>query len=248
MSIDRLNYLATKTLDNLTSNLSDNVDRYRSGNFDEMVASGGWNISLSTDIDLEFIENLDPSGTPAAEIENSLLVWKAFHELTPALACENRIWTRLSHVECIEYSRSRWLDIDAGDDELIKKVSTHFFAPTQTRCRDDHAISRLWWNAKIAKVTRPSDQRGALEMILKTADIRSNFVERIWTVSRPVVGDSIIRTMERQDWVTATELNYREFMKALNHKGGGVAFELLNGNQLDRFMDDCISFAQDKLS
>ena len=85
-------------------------------------------------------------------------------------------------------------------------------------------------------------------MILKTADIRSNFIERIWTVSRPVVADSILRAMEMQSWLTASEANYREFIKALNHKGGGVAFELLSYNRLDTFMDDCISLARSRLA
>lgn len=248
MSRDKLKYLATKTLKNLRSNVMKNVDRYRAGSFDDLISMGGWNIELSIEIDLEFIASLDPSGTPSAEVENSLLVWKALFEMTPALACEERIWARLSHVECLEYSRARWLNLDAEDEQIEKDTKTHFFAPTQTGCRDDHAISRLWWNARIAKNIRPSDQRGALQMILKTADIRSSFVERSWIVSRPPVANSILRAIERYDWLTSSESNFREFMKSLNHKGGGVAFELLSSKRLDRFMDDCVSIAQDKIA
>jgi hypothetical protein len=45
--------------------------------------------------------------------------------------------------------------------------------------------------------------------------------------------------MERESWVTDKEINYRKFMVALNHQGGGVVFELMQDADLDRFMDDC---------
>lgn len=241
MSRDRLAYLATKTLDDLYAGILENIGRYRDGDFQDLAESGGWDIRLSVEVDLDPLEDLDPSGTPEAEVENSLLVWRALHELTPALACEDRIWTRLSHAECLEYSRQRWLS-DKPDAALAKDVRAHFFAPGMTACRDDHAVSRLWWNAYIAKDIRPNDQRTALELMLKTADIRSNFVERTWTVGRPQVADAILRIMEREDWVTSKEANYREFMKSVNHRGGGIVFELLPDRELDHFMDEC--FAQ----
>ena len=242
MSRERLAYLATNTLDGLYAGILENIERYRTSDFHDLVESGGWDIHLSVEVDLDPLEDLDPSGTPEAEIENSLLVWRAMHELTPALACEDRIWTRLSHVECLEYCRERWLS-DKGDAALAKDVRTHFFAPGMTACRDDHAVSRLWWNAYIAKDIRPNDQRTALELILKTADIRSNLIERPWMVNRPTVADAILRAMEREDWVTSKEANFREFMKSVNHRGGGIVFELLPDKELDRFMEECYAQA-----
>ena len=122
MSRDRLAYLATKTLDDLYAGILENIDRYRDGDFQDLAESGGWDIRLSVEVDLDPLEDLDPSGTPEAEIENSLLVWRALHELTPALACEDRIWTRLSHAECLEYSRKRWLS-DKPDAALANDVA-----------------------------------------------------------------------------------------------------------------------------
>ena len=238
MSRERLTYLSTKTLDELYAGILENTERYLSSGFDDLVELGGWDIHLSIEIDLDPLQDLDPSGGPEAETENSLLVWRSLHELTPALACEDRIWTRLSHVECREYSRDRW--VKQGDKQsTAKAIRDHFFAPSMTACRDDHAISRLWWNAHIAKVVRPHDQRTALELMLKTADIRSNFIERTMTVGRPRVASSILRIMEREDWVTEKEANYREFMKSVNHRGGGIVFEMLPDSQLDDFMNEC---------
>ena len=243
MSRSKLTYLAKNTLDSLYRGVLNNIDRYRSGDFKDRVEHGGWNIGLSLEVDLDPLAELDPSGGSDAEIRNSLLVWKALYEMTPALACEDRIWSRLSHVECLEYSRERWLS-DKDDKRTAQEIRTHFFAPGLTACRDDHSIARLWWNAKIAKNLRPTDQKSALSLILKSADIRSNFVERSWTASRARVARSLLDMMEREPWITAAEKNYREFMKTVNHRGGGMVFELMPEAKLNQFMNDCYASVQ----
>ena len=106
---EKLTYLASRTLDGLYQNIPANIERYRSGNFLDLVDEGDWSIRLSLEVDLDLLSQLDSSGGPEVEVKNSLLVWKALHEMTPALACEDRVWTRLSHVECLEYSRERWI-------------------------------------------------------------------------------------------------------------------------------------------
>lgn len=238
MSTQKLSYLSTKALDKLYLNIETNKDRYLNGDFADLSEYGDLSIPLNVQVDLDLLTKLDPSGTPEAEVENTLLVWRGLHNLTPALACEDRIWTRLSHFECLKYSRERWLKAkDEGG--ILKNIRTHFFADGITGCRDDHSISRLWWNAKIAKNSRPNDQRGALNLMLKTADIRSNFIERSWTVSRPSVAASILRLMDHKAWITNSERNYREFMKTVNRKGGGIVFEFMSDTQIDKFMYDC---------
>ena len=41
--------------------------------------------------------------------------------------------------------------------------------------------------------------------------------------------------------MTDKEINYRKFMVALNHRGGGVVFELMPDAELDQFMGECYS-------
>jgi len=48
---------------------------------------------------------------------------------------------------------------------------------------------------------------------------------------------------EASPWVTEKEINYRKFMVTLNHRGGGVVFELMPDADLDRFMEDRYSVA-----
>jgi Family of unknown function (DUF6339) len=239
MSAPKLKYLSTATIDSLRENIAGNVERYRSGDFSDLMQLGEWDISLDVQADLAPLSQLDPAGTPEAEIKNSRFVWQALHHLTPTLACEEGIWARLTHVECLTFSRARWIPPDASDAEVEKSVRDHFFAPTLTSRRDDNAVSRLWWNAYVANLAAPEVGLPALEFILQKADIRSNFVERSLTASRPPIAAGIVRLMRQEKWITDREDNFRSFMRTLNRLGGGMLFEVMPEGEIDSFMRSC---------
>lgn len=238
MSNQKLKYVRDEVISKLWSEVFSHRKRYLNKDFKDMSSADGWNIELSIEVDLSHLEKLDPTKGVEQEVSNSLLVWKALHNLTPSLACENRIWSRLSHVECLQYSRKRWL-AGVKEEELVETIRTHFFAPGRTGYRDDHSVSRLWWNAYIAKKVRPNDQAGALELMIKRADIRSNIVERASTARRVPVTAALLRLMEREASVTSKEGNFRDLMKVVNRQCGGVLFEALSDNAADAIMNDC---------
>lgn len=239
----KLRYVSTATIEALRGDIAANLARYREGDFLDLVPQNDWSIELPLDVDLTPLEKLDPSGTPAAEIANSRLVWEALGSLSPALACEEGIWVRLTHIECLEYSRARWLNSGMDADQAAKAVSEHFFAGSLTARRDDNAVSRLWWNAFIANLTMPGAGLPALDTFLKKADLRSNFVERSVTASRPVLAAGIVRIMQRNPNVAGREDSFRAFMKSLNRLGGGIVFEAMTEAQIDAFMDTCAASA-----
>jgi hypothetical protein len=191
-------------------------------------------------------DGLDASEGASAEVANSLLVWKAFPGITPALARENRIWVRASHIECLSFCRARWLPDANGMDEekLVSLIRSHFFAGTLTGCRDDHAVSRLWWNAWIAAHADPEDLEGALNVVLRRADTRSNLIERPWMFNRPMVAQAILGVLRNNQWVIEKEAHFRDFMKSLNVLGSGVAFEVLDRVSVDALMSRCVAHAR----
>lgn len=239
----QLKYLSDRALMELKAAIPSNVGRYRDGGFEDIADSPSWDISLGIEYDKDLLDKLDltkPRNIAAVDLENSKIVGKALAGLTPALANEERIWARLAHVEALHYCRERWLaDLDGA--ELEGSVRTHFFASTQTGVRDDHALSRLWWNYQVARTCQPNDVDGALLLILKSADIRSNFVERIWMTSRRAIASAVLRAMANDPWLTAAEANFRAFMKALNKLGGGIVFEALDDAETDQFVAACVA-------
>jgi hypothetical protein len=238
--MSRLLYVGQQIANDLKSGIEGNISRYRSGDFLDLEAAGDWRIPLSLDVDLSDLSDLSTEGGAEHEITNSLLVGHALGGLTPTLARENRIWVRLSHVECLEYSRERWLQAGMDDEALVAAVAKHFFAPTLTGCRDDHAISRLWWNHRIAKQIMPDNPARVLKVILARADIRLNFLERPGLAARQSLAKGIVRALEKNSELLGGEQLFRQFMKQVNLRGAGVAFEAWNDNTIDQFMARCL--------
>ena len=232
-------------MDNLQAQVTANRTRYESGDFLDLELGNGWAIEASSvSLDGAALADLDMSSTkPEIEVQNSLKVFEALPGMTPAIAREGRIWTRLTHVEGLEYSRARWLSRASGE-AIDKAVLDHFFGTGLTSVRDDNALGRLWWNARVAKIAAGSgDLEQTLSIILKRADIRLNFVERSRTASRPKLAQGMIRIMNAEPWITSEEASFRHFMKVLNRNGGGILFEVMSESEIDKFLADTAAFA-----
>lgn len=229
-----LKYMSKVVVDELRENVSLNRDRYAGGDFLDLSRENGWEVeSDKVQIDLDMLAGLDGAdGTAEADIRSSLLVYRSMPNMTPALAREERVWVRLTHVECLQYSRARWVRKTEGES-LDKAVLGHFFAGGRTGIRDDNAISRLWWNMHIATIADPDDPEDALRLILKTADIRQAIVERPNTASRQPLVRAIVRAMRLNPWITSSERSFREFMKEMNRNAGGVLFEVISDSDAD---------------
>ena len=236
--MSKLKFLSQDVMDNLQAQISTNRSRYESGDFLDLELGNGWAIEISSvSFDEAALRQLNHSSTkPEIEVRNSMIVFEALSGMTPALAREGRVWARLTHVEAIDYARARWLAGTTGET-LDKSVRDHFFGTGVTSIRDDNAIGRLWWNAKVAKIAAGSgNHEQALALILKSADIRSNFVERSRTTSRPKLAQGLVRIMLSEPWLTSSEASFRQFMKVLNRNGGGILFEVMSEPELDKFL------------
>lgn len=240
MKNTRLKYLSNTTTEGLRGTVTANLDRYRSGDFSDLMNDGEWGVELRLEAELSPLAELDPSGTPEAEISNSLLVGDALAGLTPVLAYEEGIWVRLTHVECLEYSRQRWLSGKGDQAQLVNAIYKHFFADTLDRRRDDNALSRLWWNWYIAGMITQDDRRAALEVMLKRADNRLSLIERSLTGSRLPLVAGVVRIAHTHPSIMASEASFRSFMKVVNKRGSGLVFEALSESEVDHFMYDCV--------
>jgi hypothetical protein len=216
-----------------------NLPRYRSEGFEDHAGDASWCELTSFTYDPKALASLAENATPEKDAEAAIIVWRALSNISPSVAREGRIWTRICHVEGLSYARSRWIR-GSSDQKMTQEIQAHFFSRTWTRIRDDNAIARLWWTAWLAKQACPENFEEATRALLKTKDIRNNIIERAWTASRHKLVRGIIRAIISEPFLTASDRNFREFMKNLNVRGGGVLFELLDDSALTSELAPCI--------
>lgn len=246
---DRLKYISEAVLEDLLEHIPDRLDLYTREDFSTLMSEYGWNVE-ATGVGLipdKLAELQSGATTPQVEVRNSLIVHEALPGMRRSVAREERVWVRLCHVECLNYARSRWLS-DVAGEELETQIRTHFFASSLTQVRDDNAIGRLWWNAEIARIGSPDDIEHGLNMILKTADIRLNLVERPRLMSRPVLARGVVRALADTPWLTEKEENFRRFMRTLNRDGSGVLYEVLSEAEAVDLIDRVVEKAQKSLA
>jgi len=246
---ERLKYVSELVLADLIDHLPERLDRYVNGDFQDLASEFGWAVETTgVTFDRERLTELQLGATtPESEVHNSLVVHDALKGISRSVAREERIWVRLCHIECLDYARSRWLT-DLKQEELEAQIKKHFFADTLTQVRDDNAVGRLWWNAEIASIASPGDVGHGLKLMLQTADIRLNLVERTRLVSRPVLARGIVRALSDHAWLAAQERNFRRFMRILNRDGGGVLYEALPEKAVDDLILTAIKKAQATLA
>ena len=249
MAAIQLKYVTQSVVDSLKESITTNRDRYSHGDFLKLSEDNGWEIaSDKVKVDIEALQHLNgAAATAEADIDNSLIVYKAIEGMTPALAREERVWVRLCHIECLHYARARWIK-KTQDEDLDKAVQNHFFAQGRTGIRDDNAISRLWWNMHIATISDPDAPEAALRLMLKTADIRQAIVERPNTASREPLARALLRAMRSNDWITSTEKSFRQFMIEMNRDAGGILFEAISDSDADAALEQYAENAKRHLS
>lgn len=260
----KLKYFSENVLADLRANVPENLERYRASGFGDRADQNGWALELSAvEVDADKLAVLSPSRGNAAEISNSMRVFEAIEGMTPSLATEERVWSRLAHFECLEYTRERWPIKDDPEEKKgifdgltgarekaneqrkrvfhqnLTQVDKHYFARGRTGYRDDNSAARLWWNAYIAKRIDPHDQEGVLVELLRTAEIRKSLVERPMLSNRADLMRGIIRTMRNYPDIYSAEITFRDFMKAVNMRGGGVLFEALSEQETDAILLRC---------
>ena len=188
------------------------------------------------------VEPLAPLLQPGLEhdAQNALAVYETLHRLTPQQASDERFWAYVSHVECSDYIRERWLATQPDDPKrATARARNHFFARDARALIRDHGVSRLWWLGRIACEAYPKDPPLFLDVVLHRQDVRSALIERPSVSMNRGVLRGIFDVM-RDHWEGDKALFKREifraWMVALNRRGGVVLLDALPPEPLDRLL------------
>lgn len=241
MAEGHVKFVSSKVASSLFEGVEDNLDRYLSNGFADLARELGWGLELrSAFVDTDFAKELRSENDPGVEIANSLHVFESLKGMTPALARDERLWVRLCHVEAFEYAQGRWV----GKTNPVRDVEIHFFASGLSRCRDDNALGRLWWNGFLASLLEPGNPESALREMLKRANIRLQLVDRANTSFRIPLARGLIRLLRDEPWLNSHDRAFEDYIRVLDRNGGGRVYEVSSDKEIDKFLRSNMPIAQ----
>ena len=224
-----IKFLKQKNLNELYSAVGDNLERYRSGNFDELLTSEATHEFDKITISHDAIKNI--KGNDKDDANNCLILFNGIEGMTPYHARDARIWVYITHTLFLEYSRNRW-PIPSDDKKAITHIILHFFTTNFRNFHRDNAASRLWWSAFACSKVKTIPLNKSLELLFYRQDVRQNLLDRSST-SRidnlySVFMHKLDASFQTDEKSLFNKVKNHEYMKELNFLGGSNVLEALS--------------------
>lgn len=235
--------LKASVLNDLRSNIENNIDCYKTGNFNSIVDDYGNYFEFEIDLDETLFGTLLPDNTSASEITNCKIMLAALGGLSPYLARDERLWAYLTHSHLLNYTRIRW-GVPEESEVAVKHIATHFFAKDRRGIERDNAASRLWWQAALCDRVKDLDLQDSLQCLLHDTDVRASIIERPTTSQCINVFCAIIKKLHESykgDKKLINRHRFRPLMKALNLYGGIKLLNAMEESDIIKFIDDFTS-------
>jgi len=218
----KLRMMKFNKVSDLRNSIEENLNIYRSGNFDHITADYSSYFELDLEIYEDLFTELIPNNESSSEVANSKLMLKAMGVLSPYLAKDERLWVYLTHSFLLDYTRTRWV-IPEDNNEAVKHIETHFFARSGRDFERNNASSRLWWLATLCSRVKDLNLDDSLNCLLHNSDVRASIVERPTTSQCLNVFSALIKKFH-ESYLGEKKLFdrdvYRPLMKDINLYGG----------------------------
>lgn len=242
MTARKLYWMKSEAVQDLHVKIGENLDRYKTGHFDDLAESSDWQMKELLTYKSDNFLNL--SGDSKDDLEDALIIFDELSTLPPRLATCLNIWVPLIHTTLLEYTRARWLKLNASDEELIKLIQGHIFKGGIGGYRDDSSAGRPWWTGFIGSQIADSEDittiREALNPFMRTTDTRQGVIERSGVFSERGLAKHI------SGYLTAGKLEnssnqavFRNFMVSINLRSNGRYFGDMAANEVHEFLDTC---------
>lgn len=244
----KMRLLKIDRLRELESNIASNLQKYRSGDFEELEDDQFCFHELENEIDESILGQIECSdgfyhgGQDENEAKNCVLLYESLNGLSLYNARDERLWVYLLHTKMLEYARKRWPMPD-DNENAVKHIMTHYFIKGSRGFERDNAISRLWWMASVCSRVTEFPLEDVLTYFLEQYDVRANIIERPTTSQNINVFSVIISKLETSYKTDKKLFNrefFREFMKELNLAGGTKLLASLEINTIEQIVNDCI--------
>ena len=229
----------SETVRQLYEKVPENLDRYRVGFFEDQLSDTSLFLNSACLLEEEKAILVDCAKDDNNEVNCCLGLSNAISGVTSYLARDERLWCRLTHIEFLHYSRTRW-PIPDNSEMAIAHVRKHFFARGSRGIERDNAISRLWWMTTICARVQKLSLEEALNAFLFQSDVRANIIERPTTSQNPAVLSALVNRLHESllgDGALYEREKFRKVMKDLNIQGGVRLLEVLDSHEIKKVIE-----------
>ncbi len=245
-----IRFLRQGALDTLREKIKENLSWYRGNDSDPICILDDYG-EMSKSVDETCFDTLNANATEDDDQKNVLAIHAAFGNLSLQQATEERIWVYATHVLAKQYVAKRWSKIPEdsedpkADDKAVQYILKHYFVFGTRGLVRDNAVARLWWMGHLASRCRDYDLKDTLGILLRDSDVRANLIERSSISMSQEMFNGVIRVLgkslkDSDDPAIYKRINFREFMKTLNRKGGRIMLNMVEPKQLDAILDSIV--------
>lgn len=241
MTMKELTWMKQSTLTNLHANIKANLERYRIGDFSDLIDTG-WRQKVLLSYDDSVFESLYCDSKE--DLKDSLVLYAALKDLPARLATNMNVWVPLIHTKLLDYVRKRWLKLNGTDDELFISINTHIFKGGIGGYRDDNAAGRLWWSGFVGNTIAGNDDKDEIERmmtpLMRTTDTRSAVIERSGIFAESGLARNISEYVAEGKLRDSSNQNvFRNFVKSINLRSNGRYFGDMTKVEVFAFLDTC---------
>jgi Family of unknown function (DUF6339) len=237
----KLRLLKANVVSRLTSEIDQNLERYRSGNFEYLVTDQSTHLEIESLFNDEKIVEIQCAPNNHKEIECCVQMYESMKGIQPYLARDARLWVYLTHTLMLSYTRSRW-PIPSDHGQAIAHIKMHFFANGTRGIERDNAASRLWWMASLCNRVQGLTLAESLNSFLHQYDVRANIIERPTTSQSVPVFSALIKELDasfKGDKKLFERARFRALMKALNLRAGVTLLGALSEEEIAAIVNEC---------
>lgn len=236
-------FFKAQKVQDLTSSIRENLESYRTGNFDFIANNPDNYFETSLEIDEVKLTSIDCDKSDQKEVKNCILMYEGMGEFSHYLARDERLWTYLTHTLLLKYARNRW-PIPDDDEKAVKHIKNHLFCIGARGIERDNASSRLWWMASLCHRAHGLSLEESLTCLLYQSDVRANIVERPTTSQNINIFSAILKKLNesyKSDQKLFEREKFRSTMKWLNLVGGVKLLGALPEKRIINILEDCIA-------
>lgn len=236
--------LRAKQIQQLSESIADNLDAYRSGDFEFLASDPACFIEIASQYDELALANVTCTKDDHKEVECCMNIFAALGGISAYLARDPRLWISLTHTDLLDYARARW-PIPEKAEDAVAHIKKHFFANGMRGIERDNAASRMWWMASLCSKVDGLSLKDALTVLLHDYDVRANIIERPTTSQSVQMFSAVIKKLHDcyvndMDKKLFQRERFRPAMKELNLLGGTKLLSAMNNAEVVKIVDSCL--------